>query len=107
MKVCRNCGRSFSEKTVMQIYCCKDCYFGFRKKFLNMTPEEKEKAFPSLRFKCANCGKEVITDSVKRDRRTRFCCAQCERQYWRRVTRHPARENPHVLSGDDQILEVT
>ena len=25
------------------------------------------------------------------DKRTRFCCAACEKQHWRDVTRHPAK----------------
>lgn len=43
---------------------------------------------------CANerCGRAfVIGDRQdgKPDRRSRFCCAECERQHWRDVTRHP------------------
>ena len=29
------------------------------------------------------------------DRRSVFCCAKCERQYWREVTRHPTHLTNH------------
>lgn len=49
-----------------------------------------------LTIECANlrCRKVfVIGDRYngKKDKRTRFCCAACEKQYWRDVTRHPAK----------------
>lgn len=54
-----------------------------------MTREERMKKYPSIRFECALCGIEVVTDSTERcDKRTRFCCAKCERQWWRKETRH-------------------
>lgn len=40
-------------------------------------------------FECAECGKKVRTDG-KKDRRTRFCCARCEKRFWR----HPIWETP-------------
>jgi hypothetical protein len=55
-----------------------------------MTKEQRLKKYPSLEFECSWCGDLVITDSSERiDKRSRFCCARCERQYWRKVTRHP------------------
>lgn len=58
-----------------------------------MTKEQRIAKYPSLRFECAYCGKSVTTDSTERlDKRTRFCCAVCERQYWRKVTRHKYRQ---------------
>ena len=43
---------------------------------------------------CANerCGRVFVVgdrQDGKRDKRTRFCCAECERQHWRDMTRHP------------------
>lgn len=40
-------------------------------------------------FDCKNlrCKRHVVVVE-KRDKRTSFCCPQCEKQYWRDVTRH-------------------
>lgn len=55
-----------------------------------LTKVERLEKYPSIQFECAWCKIEVITDSTdKVDKRTRFCCAKCERQWWRRETRHP------------------
>lgn len=48
------------------------------------------------RVECANrrCRKAFVIgerNDGKPDRRTRFCCAACEKQYWRDVTRHKAK----------------
>ena len=60
---------------------------------MGMTEEERVARFPSVTFLCANCRRVVTTDSRGHlDKRTRFCCAKCEKDYWRKVTRHPARE---------------
>ena len=60
---------------------------------MGMTEEERVKRFPSITFLCANCHCVVTTDSrFQIDKRTRFCCAKCEKDYWRMVTRHPARK---------------
>lgn len=55
-----------------------------------MTKEERLAKYPSITFSCAWCKRTVTTDSTEKvDKRKRFCCAKCERQYWRHVTRHP------------------
>ena len=55
-----------------------------------MTKVERLEKYPQIRFDCAWCKREVITDSTEKvDKRTRFCCAKCERQWWRKKTRHP------------------
>ena len=46
-----------------------------------------------LEVECANrrCKKTFVIgdrNDGKIDKRTRFCCAACEKQYWRDVTRH-------------------
>ena len=57
-----------------------------------MTKEQRLIKYPTIRFECAWCKREVVTDSSdKVDKRTRFCCAKCERQWWRRKTRHPTK----------------
>ena len=58
-----------------------------------LTQQEIEERYPVREFECANCHRKVVTDNSMGykgiDKRTRFCCAHCERQYWRKVTRHP------------------
>lgn len=49
---------------------------------------------PGMPLTCANerCGRVFVTGDRadgKPDKRTRFCCAECEKQHWRDVTRHP------------------
>lgn len=69
---------------------------------MGMTEEERVKRFPSITFLCANCHCVVTTDShLQMDKRTRFCSAKCEKNYWRRVTRHPARER----KGNTMMME--
>lgn len=51
-----------------------------------------------LSVECANrrCRRVFVIGerrNGKLDKRTRFCCAQCEKQYWRDVTRHPKQGN--------------
>ena len=58
-----------------------------------LTPQEIEERYPVRKFDCAYCHRNVVTNNATGyqgiDRRTKFCCARCERQYWRKVTRHP------------------
>jgi hypothetical protein len=47
-----------------------------------------------LKIQCANsrCRRVFAVgdrEDGRIDKRTRFCCAACERQYWRDITRHP------------------
>lgn len=37
------------------------------------------------KFECADCGRTVITHGEK-DKRTKFCCARCEKKFWRHPT---------------------
>lgn len=47
---------------------------------------------PPVEFDCANCGRHVVTEILKKngrpDMRRRFCCAECEKKYWR----HPPQD---------------
>lgn len=57
-----------------------------------------------LRIECGNarCRRAFTIgdrEDGKPDRRTRFCCAACERQHWRDVTRHPA----HAGAGTPMV----
>ena len=47
-------------------------------------------------FECKHCGKTVRVVEA-RDRRTVFCCATCERNFWRHKT--GAGKNGNGLSG--------
>lgn len=57
-----------------------------------MTMSERLERYPQKRFTCAWCKNEVVTDSTEKvDKRTRFCCARCERKYWKK-TKHRRKE---------------
>lgn len=77
---CLQCGTSFTPLSVNQLYCSETCGDRYRRR-------HGAPGFPSIQFDCAYCGRTVVTDGVK-DKRTRFCCEQCERKYWR----HPPHE---------------
>ena len=51
-----------------------------------------------MRIECASlrCKKVFVIgdrNDGRPDKRTRFCCAACEKQYWRDVTRHPGKRS--------------
>lgn len=58
-----------------------------------LTLEERIEKYPPRIFECAWCKKWVVIDNSNMtapvDKRTRFCCAHCEKQWWRKETRHP------------------
>jgi DNA-directed RNA polymerase subunit RPC12/RpoP len=83
---CLNCGDEFTALSVNQKYCCIPCGVRYRKK------NRGKIEYPSISFECSQCGKIVITESGSGDMRTRFCCASCEKKFWR----HPHWENPSV-----------
>ena len=61
------------------------------------------------RFECRRCGDPVYVDS-RDDHRTVFCCAHCEREYWRHRSRYERRKDisrGHVTNEwqDKRILE--
>lgn len=41
-------------------------------------------------FYCANCGQKVVV-TEPRDRRFRYCCQKCEKDYWRKVCKSKKR----------------
>ncbi len=90
--ICPNCGKEFTERTVIQKFCCKECGYQYR---LTHKPE-----YPSITFNCSYCGRTVVTDGV-RDKRTRFCCQTCEKKYWR----HPPHEQPTSHTNFHNVAE--
>lgn len=59
--------------------------------------EERIAKYPTIRFNCAKCKKLVIADSTNElDKRTRFCCAKCERNYWRHPPKNPTHLRNHL-----------
>ena len=53
---------------------------------------------PEIKFNCAYCGRYVVAGGIhsngRPDMRKRFCCAECEKKYWR----HP----PHDRESSRQ-----
>ena len=74
-RVCLNCGKVYIPKTVTQKYCSRTCGVAYRGSWGSY--------YPPTSFSCAYCGKFVATMGG-RDHRTRFCCATCEKMFWKR-----------------------
>lgn len=75
IKICPNCGKGFLAKTYTQVYCCPKCGVEYRAK-------GEHAKYPVITFNCACCGRLVTTDGEK-DKRTRFCSHDCEKQFYR------------------------
>ena len=78
---CAYCGTEIEPRAVNQKYCshrcaCKASY-------------HKRVRFESVTFECSMCGRTVVTDPERKDKRTRFCSHECEKKYWR----HPPYEH--------------
>lgn len=82
---CPECGIDFVQKTVIQKYCSEICGDRYRRK------NRWKMEYPSIKFTCAypKCGRVVVTEEGSGDRRERFCCASCEKKFWR----HPPWEH--------------
>ena len=78
---CLNCNKNFCMQSVNQKYCCRRCGDQYRR--------THRITYPSLSFRCAQCGRMVKTEDGGHDKRTRFCCEQCEKKFWK----HPHWEN--------------
>lgn len=87
---CLNCGKEFSARTVNHMYCCIKCGKEYRKK-------HGGGIYLITSFRCATCGKLVVTDGI-RDKRTRFCCESCEKKFWKHPpSEHSALKNWHSM----------
>ena len=88
MSKCPECGKIFNPHSIHQIYCSEECGKAYRKIHGRF---EREK----ITFNCAKCGRAVTTEPENGDKRSRFCCVQCERKYWR----HPPADNPSTFKN--------
>jgi endogenous inhibitor of DNA gyrase (YacG/DUF329 family) len=79
MKKCPECGKEYIPVNSNQKYCSAYCGNKYRRIHGNGFPYEPTE------FYCAYCKKHVQTDG-DHDKRTRFCCAEHEKKYWRHPT---------------------
>lgn len=92
---CLNCGKEFIQLSVNQKYCSELCGCRYRRK-------NKGKILnPSITFNCRQCGRTVVTEEGNGDKRTAFCCASCEKKFWR----HPHWENPSTRINFRSVAE--
>ena len=87
---CEWCGKPFNSVQPKQRYCSAKCLKMATKRRSAPTGTENAPApdsAPIRSFQCAKCGKPVNVYDPK-DQRTKFCCAHCERLYYK----HPRKE---------------
>lgn len=106
VRSCAVCGTKFNPSSRGNRYCSVKCMrrrfdaerLDFSTEDRLFTSEELQELAPEarigLRVECANrrCKRVFVIgdrEDGHLDKRTRFCCAACEKQYWRDVTRHP------------------
>lgn len=80
-KICPTCGREFIPANGNQKYCRRYCGEKYRRIHGESAPYEKRS------FYCAYCRKHIVTTGGS-DKRTRFCCEEHEKKYWK----HPPQE---------------
>ena len=90
-KVCKYCKKIFTPNStnsgVFQKYCSRACS---RSDYYENGTKHREdfQANEVIReFYCRHCGKRVYVVD-KKDHRSTYCSAQCERAYWRDVTKY-------------------
>lgn len=93
---CEQCGAEFEKRRDGQRFCSNACAnSNWRKR--NRVPRV------AITFTCAyrRCGRTVVTQTDRLDKRTRFCCRECERKYWR----HPNHDSPvsHIVQHASDI----
>lgn len=92
--ICPQCGKRFTPFSVVQKYCSKRCGEKWRQK------HQDSVRYPSIMFRCSYCGHVVVTNGLD-DRRTRFCCDECCKKYWR----HPPQEHSALTNDYAGVLE--
>ena len=48
------------------------------------------------KFKCKHC-EEVIKVNNPKDKRVKYCSEECEKEYWRKLTKHKKRNSMRNL----------
>lgn len=78
--VCAWCGNEFEPHSDTQAFCDKGCYNRYYAAHLG----DMSGIYPRRTFNCKNpkCRKLVVTEGPG-DMRSKFCCDQCQRYYWR------------------------
>lgn len=72
---CPMCGAAFRKKAVNQIYCSSRCGTMYRSRNGAMPTESRE-------FWCMECYSHIVVTDRK-DKRTVFCSASCEKKFWK------------------------
>ena len=85
MNHCMECGAAFKQLNARHACCSPACALKWRRR--TRTAQR-----PSIAFTCAKCGRAVVTEPERGDRRSRFCCEECQKKYWR----HPPKEGKEV-----------
>lgn len=95
-KYCWNCGKPIQPKQYAQHqkFCSEKCRLEYKK--LKKTTNY----FEPFTFRCSKCGR-VVSIEDPNDKRTRFCCKECEKKYWR----HPPYEHPTNITNYHSVDE--
>lgn len=100
MPTCLVCGKFFSNNG-RQKFCSIECAKRSNKITYYETEVKRPEPAPDAQvlrsFYCRCCG-SLVNFVDHSDKRTVYCCAKCERKYWRDVTRHPS--NRHGLNAN-------
>lgn len=95
-KKCYNCGQPIHADpfSTHQKFCCVECRNQYRRE------HKTDTYFRPFYFECSECGQlvEVLND---KDKRTRFCCRECEKKYWK----HPPYEQETSRTNFHSIQE--
>lgn len=88
-KRCLYCGHIFTARRANRKYCSDGC----RRKASERKSDNRERCHvgtPIREFDCRTCGKHVNVVEAS-DKRTVFCCASCEKKYWKHAYRYKDR----------------
>lgn len=79
--ICAWCGEEFAPNSDTQAFCCGSCY----QKYYRAHNRDMSAVYPKRKFICKNPkrGKVVVTEGPG-DMRSKFCCEQCMKYYWRK-----------------------
>lgn len=99
-KKCWYCGEKIKADTFAthQKFCSPKCQKEFSKLPLSERKRIEKENFIPIEFECSQCG-NVVSIEDPGDKRTRFCCKECEKKYWRHppYEQETSRTNFHSL----------